>query len=383
MPHAPIGYLIGSVVTAAITYLSLWPRPTNGPRATPTSVLAMAGSELPHIFLLLNATSTTLAITEGAPFSIVGGVALALSSLAAIGQVAVIVLASRGRAAISDSLAAAYGDVGLSRSPGWRHWLRAALAPARLRRRSVERTSAIRYGPDRAAHLLDLYRARDLKAAKGFVIHFHGGGFFSGRRSKEARLLMEQLAAAGWIGISADYRLEPAVFPDQVVDAKRVLAWTREHARDYGADPETVVLVGGSAGAHIATICALTAGDPRFQPGFEDADTRVSAVIGLYGYYGPAPTRGLPSAPEDYLSEATGRTSSVDIPPTLIVHGDRDPMVAPAMARRMAEQLRDASADQVVYVELPGGHHTLDRFDSLRCSALTDGVDDFLQRALG
>jgi acetyl esterase/lipase len=229
------------------------------------------------------------------------------------------------------------------------------LAPARLRRHRVERTSAIRYGPDRATHLLDLYRARDLKAAKGFVIHFHGGGFFSGRRSKEARLLMEQLATAGWIGISADYRLEPAAFPDQVVDAKRVLAWTREHARDYGADPETVVLVGGSAGAHIATICALTAGDPRFQPGVRDADTRVSAIIGLYGYYGPAPTRGLPSAPEDYLSEATGKTSPDGIPPTMIVHGDRDPMVAPAMARRMAEQLRDASADQVVYVELPGG----------------------------
>lgn len=236
MPHAPIGYLIGSVVTAAITYLSLWPRPTNGPRATPTSVLAMAGSELPHIFLLLNATSTTLAITEGAPFSIVEGVALALSSLAAIGQVAVIVLASRGRSAISDSLAAAYGDVGLSRSPGWRHWLRAALAPARLRRRSVERNSAIRYGPDRATHLLDLYRARDLKAAKGFVIHFHGGGFFSGRRSKEARLLMEQLAAAGWIGISADYRLEPRCSP------------TRSSTRNgcspgHGSTPETTGLI--------------------------------------------------------------------------------------------------------------------------------------------
>jgi len=81
----------------------------------------------------------------------------------------------------------------------------------------------------------------------------------------------------------------------------------------------------------------------------------VSAVIGLYGRYGPAPTRGLLSAPEDYLSEETGRTSSDGIPPTLIVHGDRDPMVAPAMARRMAKQLRDASADQVVYVELPRG----------------------------
>ncbi len=36
-------------------------------------------------------------------------------------------------------------------------------------------------------------------------------------------------------------------------------------------------------------MCALTADDPMFQPGFEEADTSVSAAVGLYGYYGPAP----------------------------------------------------------------------------------------------
>ena len=81
-------------------------------------------------------------------------------------------------------------------------------------------------------------------------------------------------------------------------------------------------VAGSSAGAHLAAIAALTANDPTFQPGFEDADTTVAAAIGLYGYYGPV-DRGrqpLPSSPLDYVDP--------DAPPFLIAHGDQDTYVA-------------------------------------------------------
>lgn len=55
--------------------------------------------------------------------------------------------------------------------------------------------------------------------------------------------------------ISAGYRLSPsACRPDQLVDAKRVLAWVRSHAGGLGADGSTVVLAGGSAGAVISGV---------------------------------------------------------------------------------------------------------------------------------
>jgi hypothetical protein len=41
-----------------------------------------------------------------------------------------------------------------------------------------------------------------------------------------------------------------------------------------------------TAGAHMAALAALTPNDPAFQPGFEDADTSVTAAIGLNGWYG-------------------------------------------------------------------------------------------------
>ena len=85
---------------------------------------------------------------------------------------------------------------------------------------------------------------------------------------------MQQLAAQGWVCVAINYRLAPRdPFPAQIIDVKRALAWIREHIADHGGDPDYVAITGGSAGGHLAALAALTANDPAYQPGFEDADT--------------------------------------------------------------------------------------------------------------
>ena len=54
----------------------------------------------------------------------------------------------------------------------------------------------------------------------------------------------------------------------------------------YGADPSTLVVAGSSAGGNLAATAALTPNDPRFQPGFEDAETAVTAGVVRHAYYG-------------------------------------------------------------------------------------------------
>jgi len=249
---------------------------------------------------------------------------------------------------------------------------RVLFGPFLVRRRDVERVADVRYGDAAgAANLLDLYRHRSHPSGGPTLIHLHGGAFVGGRKDREARPLIYRLASQGWLCISANYRLSPAArFPDHLVDVKKVLAWVREHGHEYGADPGVVIVAGSSAGGHLASLAALTPGYPEFQPGFERADTSVSAAISLYGYYGPLATdEGPPSSPLAYVGP--------DAPPFFVAHGDQDTLVSVENARPFVELLQSVSSDPVVYVELPGAQHSFDVFHSLRFEAVVDGIEAF------
>jgi acetyl esterase/lipase len=250
---------------------------------------------------------------------------------------------------------------------------RLLLAPLPLLHPGVRRFANLSYGDAGRRNRLDLY-ARHAGAGGGPVlIHLHGGGFSlaPGRKSFYARRMLFRLARQGWVCISATYRLAPsATFPDDVIDVKKVIAWARAHAREHGGDPDRIVLAGSSYGARLATLAAFTTGDPAFQPGFEQADTSVTAVVGLYGYYGETDSReSLPSSPFDYVERGS--------PALLIVHGDQDTLTPAATARALAERARASSANPVAYVELPGAQHSFDLFTSIRFEAVIDGIAAF------
>jgi acetyl esterase/lipase len=100
------------------------------------------------------------------------------------------------------------------------------------------------------------------------------------------------------------------------------MAWIREHGHEYGADPSTLFLSGGSAGGHLSSIAALTQNDPRYQPGFEGADTSVTAVASLYGWYGgyyemggPASEVGVLGHPADDVPRSSSPTEQKTLSP--------------------------------------------------------------------
>jgi acetyl esterase/lipase len=253
-------------------------------------------------------------------------------------------------------------------------WWRIVFAPVPLFRRDLHRTRNVPYGNAGDENRLDVYRRRSGASGGPVLIHLHGGRFRFGRKSFEGRPLLHRLASNGWVCLSANYRLQPAAtFPDYVVDVKKVIAWAREHAQEHGGDPEHIFVAGSSSGAHLAVTAALTENDPRFQPGFESADTSVTAAIGLYGYYGRVDSekQPLPSSPVDYAHPGA--------PPLLIAHGDQDthPGVSPGHARRTVEKLRSGGVEPVVYVELPGAQHSFDLVHSVRFETLMGGIETF------
>jgi acetyl esterase/lipase len=259
--------------------------------------------------------------------------------------------------------------------------------------RSVVAERGLAYGPD-PAHRFDRFSRRDPVGPGPVLVEVHGGGWTGGRRDQQARPLMHRMAAAGWVVYSISYRLSPrATFPEHLVDVKRAIAWVRDNGAADGADPGFVAITGGSAGGQLAALDALTAGDPHYQPGFEEADTSVTACVPVYGVHDLLDDAGRPKWPylatyvlkagpdEDpdlWVAASPVRTVRAERPPFLIVHGSADTLVPPADSRRLAEALRDAGSAPVGLAEVPGATHGFDAVHSLRTERVVDGVEAVL-----
>lgn len=282
-------------------------------------------------------------------------------------------------------------------------WQRLVM-PIPVRHRRVERIHAVPFFDDGRNRLcLDVLRERGAdfsrEARKPALIFVHGGGWVLGHRERQGLPMLHQFAARGWVCFSVDYRLSPgATFPDHVIDVKRAIAWVREHALEYGADPDLIVVSGGSAGGHLASLAALTPGRADWQPGFETADTSVAACISFYGIYdftdrhGHWPHPGLnrllerhvikarlADAPQKFADASPFEMIGPQAPPFLVVHGTLDTMVPVAEARAFVAALRKVSRAPVTYLEVPGGQHAFEIFPSLRTLHVLRGVTVFAE----
>ncbi|MGZ4674999.1 MAG: alpha/beta hydrolase fold domain-containing protein [Acidimicrobiia bacterium] len=255
--------------------------------------------------------------------------------------------------------------------------------------------------PDGRVLSLDVHRPADPAPAgirRPALLQIHGGGWVIGFKDRQGQLLMRQLAARGWVCFNADYRLSPAAtFPDHLVDVKRAIAWIRDHADEYGVDPGFVAVTGGSAGGHLTALAALTADDPRYQPGFETADTSVQAAVPFYGVYdftnrnGAWPPDAIPlfiapfvmkadpkRDPDVYADASPLDQVRADAPPFFVIHGQLDVLAPVEDARDFVARLREVSAHPVYYLELRGAQHAFETFASIRANAVVDAAARFL-----
>lgn len=291
------------------------------------------------------------------------------------------------------------------------NWREIAL-PFKMRDPRVERIRNIVYATDFGRRglanglRLDLYRALEgtpgsvagSRRPRPILLQVHGGAWILGSKNEQGIPLMQRMASHGWLCAAIDYRLSPhATFPDHIVDVKRAIRWLKEHAADYGADPDFIVITGGSAGGHLSSLAALTPNAPEFQPGFEDEDTRVQGCVAFYGVYdftnrdGAYRNEGLRDVlaqhvMKKHLSQARSMYEqasplyrvNADAPPFFLVHGDYDSLVPVAEARGMYAALRSVSKEPVAYAEIPGAQHAFEIFPSLRSALAIDGVERFL-----
>ena len=278
--------------------------------------------------------------------------------------------------------------------------LRHSLLPVPRRPREVELIADLPYPGGHERNTLDLYRPAAGCSNAPVLLYVHGNEWSKGHKRQQALALLHQLAALGWVVVAPNYRLSPRVrFPAQLVDCKSAFAWIRAHVASYGGNPEWVAVAGGSAGAHLAALIALTFDNPDLQPGFEHVDTRPAACVTLYGVYDFTNRHALRRDGVEFVQwlasnimpctldrdrqawEIASPIAQVrrDAPPCFILHGTHDAMVPVREARAFAEELRAVSQSPVVYAELPGAHHGWDQWRSARALQGVDGVVRFLE----
>ena len=215
---------------------------------------------------------------------------------------------------------------------------------------------------------LDVYQPPQ-RGRYPIVVQIYGGAWRAGEPSSNANFAA-WLASSGYVVVAIDYRHAPLwKWPTQIDDVDSSLAWVRDHAGEYDGDTARVVLIGRSAGAHLAMLAA-----------YRPAPLRIAGVI---SYYGPAfladayrePPRpdpldirsvedaflgGPPNAmPSRYADASPPTYTNHPVPPTLLIYGGRDHIVESKYGVRMRDTLA-AHRDTVAYLEIPWAEHAFD-----------------------
>lgn len=193
------------------------------------------------------------------------------------------------------------------------------------------------------------------------VLLIHGGGWCSGDKwhmHDHAR----QLAQAGYVAVSINYRLAPRhLITEQIDDCRAALRWWAETAPKFHADPERIALWGYSAGAHLSCliaaqptadappIAAVVAGGAPCDFSNIPEDSEILSLV-----MGGSP-RDLPDL---YHKVSPIHFASRAHPPALFYHGTQDWIVPPKSSRLMFEKLKKYGVTTEYHRVVGQGHLT-------------------------
>lgn len=220
---------------------------------------------------------------------------------------------------------------------------------------------------------LDLYKLKNLQSPTPVMIFIHGGAWRKGKRADYLPYLIDY-AKKGFVTITVSYRLvKKSTFPAAVQDVNCAVHWIRKHAGEYGIDPDNMVLIGGSAGGHLAMMVGYAGDEPMFNEDCANENSSgVKAVINLYGPVDLTTPYAISmhetidfigetyeDNPELYKLASPKTFISSDDPPTLTFHGTIDSLVPVSQSDSLNGWLSKAGVAHD-YHRLKGWPHTMD-----------------------
>lgn len=269
----------------------------------------------------------------------------------------------------------------------------------------------VAYLPDEhPRHRLDVYVPLGATAAP-VVVFLHGGSWAFGSKqlvdpTGPLGHYTQFLVRNGYAVVGVNYTLVgERTFPAQVRDVKSALGYLRDHAGFYGIDPDRMVMMGDSAGGHLALMVGTSIGDPAMShDGQAGLDAGVRAVVSFYGptdatkYWDDRIASGCDvgvTGERSSMGTLLGGIDPVDprhreivgpaspalrvtskAVPSLMLHGTSDCVVAWGQSLRMARALDRVGVDErLIVIEGIGHSHP----DFWRRGDLRRQVLDFLR----
>lgn len=107
--------------------------------------------------------------------------------------------------------------------------------------------------PADSSRRLDVYAPDDGKGHP-VLVWIHGGGWRQGDKAHVQRK-PQAFVDRGFVFVSVNYRFVPDVTVKEMTgDIAKAIRWVHDHAESYGGSPDTILVAGHSAGAHLAAL---------------------------------------------------------------------------------------------------------------------------------
>jgi acetyl esterase/lipase len=205
------------------------------------------------------------------------------------------------------------------------------------------------------------------------VVIFPGGAYLRLAANLEGRQVADWFTARGFRAFVLSYRLSSHgyLLPVPLLDARRAVQTVRARARDYQIDPGRIVVIGFSAGGHLAALAGtqFVTGKPEAEDPIERVSSRPDFLV--LGY----PWIGAISSDTSHLSycklfnvmdrcEALRTAYSPDLfvtketPPAFWYHTFNDQTVPVEQGLRFYEALVKAGVPAEAHIFANGLHGT-------------------------
>jgi acetyl esterase/lipase len=224
------------------------------------------------------------------------------------------------------------------------------------------------------------------------IINIHGGGWNHGK--KESQTGFSTFFKAGFAVANIEYRLTgEATAPAAVEDARCALVYIVSNAKSLNIDADKIVVIGGSAGGHLALMAGLLGNNKLFDTNCTGNQTvKVAAIIDKYGItdvwdwaYGKDITSKSAvkwlggKAKDSVFAKSVSPIHYVDAksPPVLIIHGNADSTVPYQHSVNLYSKLKSVKVF-TEFITVEGGGHG--KFEKEKNSEINKAIIEFLKK---